>query len=66
MEINNDFEIAKKRIEAKYWKCPKCGFLTTNEEMQSIVFEPTCRCYNRTGMTWGDFVPVITDSQLRS
>lgn len=51
--------------EVKYWKCPKCAFLTTNVEMQSIVFEPRCRCYNRTGMTWGNFVPVIEEKSKK-
>jgi hypothetical protein len=43
----------------KFWRCPKCGFLTTNEEMQSITFDPECRCYEETGMTWARFIPVI-------
>lgn len=40
------------------WKCPKCGYIVCNLEMQSLRIEPSCRCGKKFRYFVGGYWPV--------
>lgn len=33
-----------KDKKMKVWKCPRCGWIVSNEQYMNIIFDAPCRC----------------------
>lgn len=38
-----------------YYQCDYCKFIVCEQQYLKIIYEPKCRCFQRSGNSWGHF-----------